>query len=122
MDKTMSFEFYNKHYVSVDDKNRIIDGWSDGPHPEKYTENAVCINDKGGYQFRLFPGGEENPRLWTVDGIPLYKYVNETVQKRSREEVKADRALIPPPPPSPSPMEQLRADVDFIAAMGGVEL
>ena len=120
MDKTMSFEFYNKHYVSVDDKNRIIDGWSDGPHPEKDTENAVCINDKGGYQFRLFPDGKENPALFDMDGIPLYKYVDGAVQERSQEEIEADRAVIPEPPPSP--MEQLRADLDFIAAMGGVEL
>ncbi len=113
--------FYNKHYITVDAKNRIIDGWSDGPHRnDKSTEEAICINDKGGYQFRLFPGGEENPPLRTMDGIPLYKYVDGAVQERSEEEIDADRALIPPPPPSE--MERLRADVDYIAVMGGVDL
>lgn len=112
--------FCNKHYITVDDRGRVTDGWSDGPHPEKDTTDAICINDKGGYQFRLFPGGEENPPLWTMDGIPRYKYTAGAVQQRSEEEIEADRALIPPPPPSE--MEKLRADVDYIAVMQGVEL
>ncbi len=110
-------EFYNRHYITVDGQNRVTDGWSDGPHPEKDTAGAVCINDKGGYQFRLFPGGEENPPLWDMDGIALYKYVDGRVQVRTEEEIEADRAQIPPPPPSE--MEQLRADVDFVYAMEG---
>lgn len=109
------FGFYNKHYIAVDDRNRIIDGWSDGPHPEKSTDGAVCINEQGGYQFRLFPDGEENPTLFDMDGIPLYKYVDGAVQERSPEEIEADRALIPPPPPSLE--EQNRADIDYILVM-----
>ncbi len=114
------FMFYNKHYITVDEQNRVIDGWSDGPLRDKPTEGAVCINNKGRYQFQLFPGGEENPPLRTMDGIPLYKWDGETVHKRSEEDIEADRALIPPPPPSE--MEKLRADVDYIAVMGGVDL
>ena len=86
-------EFYNKHYITVDDQNRITDGWSDGAHPEKDTEGATCINDNGGYQFRLFPEGEENPDLWDMDGIPLYKYEGGQVLERTPEEIGADRAL-----------------------------
>lgn len=117
-------EFYNKHYITIDDQNRITDGWSDGPHrDDKSTDGAICINDKGGYQFRLVIGGvqaEENPPLWTMDGIPLYKWDGEAVQKRTEEEIEADRALIPPPPPSET--EKLRADMDYIAIMSGIEL
>lgn len=112
--------FYNKHYITVDERSRITDGWSDGPLRDRPTEGAVCINDKGGYQFRLFPNGEENPALWAMDGIPLYKYIDGAVQERSEEEIEADRALIPPPPPSET--EKLRADVDYIAVMGGIDL
>ena len=117
------FTFYNNHYITTDDQNRITDGWSDGPHREKDTAGAVCINDKGGYQFRLIIDGketEENPPLFTMEGIPLYKWDGEAVQQRSEEEIEADRELIPPPPPSE--MEKLRADVDFIAIMQGVDL
>ena len=115
------FKFYNKHYIKTDDRGRIVDGWSNGPHPEKDTAGkTVCINPKGGYQFRLVIGGaqtEENPPLWTMDGIPLYKWDGEAVQRRTEEEIEADRAMIPPAPPSE--MEKLRADVDFIYAMEG---
>ena len=87
-------EFYNKHYISIDDQTRIIDGWSDGPHPEKETEGSECINERGGYQFRLFPDREENPTLFDMDGIPLYKYEDGEVFERTPEEIGADRAVI----------------------------
>ena len=55
-----------------------------------------------------------------MDGIPLYKWDGEQAIPRTEEEIAADRAAIPEPPPSPQ--EQLRADVDFLAAMQGVSL
>lgn len=128
----------NKHYITVDDKSRILDGWSDGPHPQRQpTEQTVQLTDQGGYQFRLLvtheeqnsdgtglnirtETTEENPPLWTMDGIPLYKLVGDFVVKRTEEEIAADRAAIPEPPPTAQ--EQLRADVDYIAALGGIEL
>lgn len=116
----MDREFYNKHYITIRPDGTITDAWSDGPHPEKDTVNAICINEQGGYQFRLFPGGEENPPIYDMDGIPLYKWDGSKVILRTEEEVAADRATIPAPPPSAQ--EQLRADVDFIAAMTWVNL
>lgn len=113
-------EFYNRHYITIDLQGHITSGWSDGPHPDRDTAGAICINEEGGYQFRLFPGGEENPPLYTMDGIPLYKRDGEQAIPRTEEEIAADRAAIPEPPPSPQ--EQLRADVDFLAAMQGVSL
>ena len=113
-------KFYNRHYITTDLQGHITSGWSDGPHPNRDTAGAICINEQGGYQFRLFPGGEENPPLYTMDGIPLYKWDGEQAIPRTEEEIAADRAAIPEPPPSPQ--EQLRADVDFLAAMQGVSL
>ena len=112
--------YYNKHYVAIDAQNRLVDGWSDGPHPEKDIADAVCLNEHGGYQFRLSPGGEENPPLYTVDGIPLYKWDGQAVQLRTEAEIATDRAALPVSPPSTE--EQLRADVDYVAAMMGVTL
>ena len=102
-------EYYNKHYIKPDSSNRIIDCWSDGPHPDRDTTDAICISDKGGYQFRLFPDGEENPSLYDADGIPLYKWDGQAVKPRTAEEIAADRAAIPAPPPSE--MELLRQEV-----------
>lgn len=109
-----------RHYIAIDAQGRITSGWSDGPQRDRDTTGAVCINEAGGYQFRLHPGGEENPPLYTEDGIPLYRWDGERVVRRSEEEVQADRAAVPPP--APSAQEQLRADVDFLAAMQGVTL
>lgn len=114
------YEFYNRYYITTDGQGCIISGWSDGTHRDRDIAGAICINEQGSYQFRLFPGGEENPPLYTMDGIPLYKYVDGEVIKRTEEEIAADRAAIPAPPPSAQ--EQLRADVDFLAAMQGVTL
>lgn len=93
-------EFYNKHYIITDASGRITDGWSDGPHPDRDTTNAVCINDQGGYQFRLFPGGEENPALYSMDGIPLYEWDGSQALQRAQEKIEADRAELPKPEPS----------------------
>lgn len=112
--------YHNKHYIIIDARGRITSGWSDGPHRERDTANAICINDQGGYQFRLSPGGEENPPLYTVDGIPLYRWDGTQALPRTEDEIDADRAAIPAPPPTAQ--EQLRADVDFLAAMQGVSL
>lgn len=87
-------EFYNKHYIAIDNQGRITSGWSDGPHPDRDTTDAICINQQGGYQFRLTPGGEENPPLHTMDGVPLYRWDGERVLPRTQEEIAADR--IPP--------------------------
>jgi len=107
-------EFYNKHYIKTRDDGAIIDCWSNGPHPDRDTTNAICISDKGGYQFRFTPDGEENPSLYDADGIPLYKWDGQAVVKRTAEEIAADRAAIPAPPPSE--MEQLRADNALLRA------
>lgn len=113
-------DFYNKHFITVDGQSRVTDAWSDGPNPDRDTALAICINEQGGYQFRLFPGGEENPPLYDMDGIPLYRWDGSRAIRRTAEEIEADRASIPEPPPSAQ--EQMRADIDFLAAMQGVSL
>lgn len=109
-----------RHYIAIDAQGRITSGWSDGPQRDRDTTGAVCINEAGGYQFRLHPGGEENPPLYTEDGIPLYRWEGEQIVRRSEEEVQADRAALQAP--APSEQERLRADVDFLAALQGVTL
>lgn len=113
-------DVYFRHYITASAFGLVLSGWSTGPSPDRTAAGAICINDRGGYQFRLFPGGEENPSLYTEDGIPLYRWDGERALPRTGEEIAADRAAVPDPPPSAQ--EQLRADVDFLAAMTGVML
>lgn len=94
MNQNQDFAMYNKHYIKTDDRGRITDGWSDGPRRDRDTTGAICINERGGYQFRLLVAGqpsEENPPLYTMDGIALYKWDGESVVARSEEEIAADR-------------------------------
>ena len=98
----------NRHYITTDAQGRITSGWSDGPHPARDTTGAICINEQGGYQFRLiysagfvgdaeFPSiceSEENPPLYNEDGIPLYKWGDGVAIMRTEEEIAADR--VPP--------------------------
>ncbi len=113
-------EFYNRHYITVDAQGRIAAGWSDGPHPERNATTAICINKQGGYQFRFADSGKVNPPLYTMDGLPLYKYADGKIIPRTDEEIATDRAAIPAAPPSAQ--DQLRTDIDFLAAMQGVSL
>lgn len=108
-------ELYNKHYVTVDDRGRITDGWSDGPFFNKDTSNAFCINEQGGYQFRLTQEWEENPTLFDRNGIPLYKLVDGQVMERTEDELLADRQAIPAP--APTATERLEAQVTYTAMM-----
>lgn len=95
-------ELYNKHYIRTDARSNITDGWSSGPHPERDTTGAVCISEQGGYQFRLSPDGEQNPPLYTMDGIPLYRWDGEAAVSRTKEEIEADRQALIQPEPGPS--------------------
>lgn len=100
--------FYNKHYIRTREDGCIVDAFSDAFR--KPFDTDICINEQGGYQFRLFPDGEENPVLFDWNGmIPLYKYEDGEVVKRSEEELEADRAEIPTPEPVPTMDERVTA-------------
>jgi len=101
-------EFYNKHYITIDEQNRIVDGFSDAFRQPSDTD--ICINEQGGYQFRLFHGGEENPALFEREHmIPLYAYIDGEIVKRTMEEVEADRTAITKPEPEPTADELINA-------------
>ena len=82
--------FYNRHYITIDDHGKIVDGFSDTFRQP--TDDDICINEQGGYQFRLYPGGEENPPLFDgMSMIPLYKWDGEKVVPRTEKELSTDR-------------------------------
>lgn len=84
-----------KHYIRLDSVGRVIKGFSDAF--EQPEETDICINEDGGYQFRLASDGQENPPLMDMDGIALYKYEGDAVAARSADEIEADRAALPAP-------------------------
>lgn len=108
--------FYNKHYITVDERGRILVGFSDAFRQP--SNKDICIDEQGSYQFRLFPGGEENPALFDfTHDVPLYKYENGKVVKRSQEDVDADIAVLPTEEEVPSQLDMLEAQVTYTAMM-----
>lgn len=111
-------EFYNKHYISVDEQGRITDGFSDAFRQPSDTD--ICINEQGGYQFRLFQGGEENPALFADPYmIPMYKWENETITARTEAEIEADIAALPKPTPPPAPDPDEISDSEALRIITG---
>lgn len=105
-------------YIRTDDMNRVIDISSDAFLRD--LNGWQKIDEGYGDKYHHAQGNYLDGTIYDMDGIPLYKWDGSQVVKRTEEEIEEERAAIPAPPPSPQ--EQLRADVDFIAAMTGVML
>lgn len=113
--------FKSKVYVYTDEKGRIVrceGGYTIG-NIKDFT-GWTLIDEGNGDRYNLCQSHYFEDRLYTEDGIPRYKLVDGKAQERTEDEIEADRAAIPAPPPTAQ--EQLRADVDFLAAMQGVTL
>ena len=108
-------EFYNKHYIRVVD-GIVTKGFSDAF--EEPTDTDICINEKGGRHFEI--DGEINPPLFNEQMCYLYRYDGE-LRKATDEELKAEFEANYTEP-EPTEEEKLRADIDFLAIMTGVQL
>lgn len=87
------YEHYNKHYIRIRGDGAVIEGWSDGAqNTREATEDDILLTDEGGYQFRLIPGGAENPPLYTADSVPLYRWDGGEVVRRAVEDIRAEQA------------------------------
>ena len=111
-------ETTSKVYVLADDQGRITRCEGGYTTPADLT-GWVQIDEGYGDRYNLckshyFPDG-----LYTEDGVPRYKLVDGQPVERAEEEIAADLAAIVQPV---TPLEQMRADIDFIAAMQGVSL
>lgn len=103
------------HYVLVDDKENITDGWSNGPHPEKETKDATVLREDGYYHFRLFANGPDNPVLKDEYGICFYRLVNCEPVAKTPEEIEEERKALPDPPASD--IEKLKAEMLYMHEM-----
>ena len=106
----MNEQFFNKHYISIDSNKNITDGFSTAFRQPVGSD--ILINDMGGYQFRLFPDGEENPQLLSLQGVPLYHWNGARVQPRTAEEIAAEAPL--PTAPVPTLAERVAICEDAI--------
>lgn len=95
-------EFYYKHYIRVDEDNRIIKGFSDAF--EQPEEQDICINQEGSRHFELL--GVINPSLFDSAGCHLYKYTDEIITETTEEE----RAVEVEEKPRDKTPEELQAE------------
>lgn len=104
-------------YVQTDERGRIT---AVNSSAFVSADWGMEIDQGYGDQYHHAQGNYFSQPIYTEDGIPRYKLVDGSPVERATEEIEADRAAIPTP--APTAQEQLRADVDFLAAMQGVSL
>lgn len=97
-----------KHFVRVDDRNRVIYGYTIAFEQPKVGD--VCIVEDGIRQFQL--------SYKTMDGVPLYKVVNGELMERTQEEIDADISALPTPPPTSE--DRIAALETLVLQLGGV--
>ena len=105
----MEFEMKSHVYIKVDDRNRIVrcegeytlpsdlDGWT-------LIEEGPPCDRLNLAQSHYFDGG-----LYTMDGIPRYRWDGSMAVLRTEEELEADRAAIPDHKPSKTVEARLTA-------------
>ena len=98
----MEFEMKSHAYIKLDEQGRIVrcegeytlpsdlDGWI------LIDEGEPC-DKRNLAQSHYFPGG-----LYTMDGVPRYRWDGTQAVLRTEEELEVDRAARPAPPPSTS--------------------
>ena len=113
----MDFCDKSKVYIQTDDRGRILrcDGGYTTPTD---LPGWLEIDEGTGDRYNLCQSHYFDGGLYTMDGIPRYRWDGSAAVERTEEEMEADRAARPEP--EPTEQEQLRADVDFLLAMGGV--
>ena len=114
----MNFEMpKSKVYIQTDTEGRILrceGGYTTPADLTEWTEIDEGTGDKYNLcQNHYFEGG-----LYTMDYIPRYRWDGSAAVLRTEEELEEDRTARPAP--EPTEQEQLRADVDFLLAMGGM--
>lgn len=110
----MEFEMPKSHvYIKVDEQGRItrcegeytlpadLDGWT------LIEEGAPC-DRLNLAQSHYFDSG-----LYTIDGIPRYRWDGTQAALRTEEELEADRANIPEP--APTQLDKIEAQVTYTA-------
>lgn len=105
----MEFEMKSRVYIRTDEQGRItrcegeytlpadIDGWT-------LIEEGPPCDRLNLAQSHYFDGG-----LYTMDGIPRYRWDGSAAVLRTDKEMEADRAAIPEPKPSKTVEARLTA-------------
>ena len=101
-------------YILLDEKKRIVRIEGEYSLPSDLT-GWVLIDEGYGDRYSLAQSHYLDGGLYTIQGIPRYKYEDGACVLRSEEEVEADRAALPKP--QPSQLDRVEAQATYTAMM-----
>ena len=91
-------ETRSKVYIQADDAGRIVRCEGGYTTPADLT-GWIEIDEGTGDKYNLCQSHYFDGGLYTMDGIPLYRWDGSAAVLRTDEEMEADRAAIPEPKP-----------------------
>ena len=101
-------------YILLDEKERIVRIEGEYSLPSDLT-GWVQIDEGYGDRFSLAQSHYLDGGLYTMQGIPRYKYEGGACVLRSEEEIAADRDALPKP--QPSQLDRVEAQATYTAMM-----
>ena len=105
-------EIKSKVYIQLDAECRIVRCEGGYTTPADLT-GWIEIDEGTGDKYNLCQSHYFDGGLYTLDGLPRYKYENNTVTLRTEAELSADRANIPEP--APTQLDRVEAQVTYTA-------
>lgn len=108
----------SKVYIKTDAQNRITRCEGGYTTPADLT-GWVEIDEGTGDRYNLCQSHYFDGGLYTMDGIPRYKYVGGVCSLRTNEEIAADKVAITTPPIVPTNTELMDAILELSALVGG---
>ena len=95
----MDFDDKSKVYIQIDNQGRILRCDGGYTTPADLT-GWIEIDEGTGDKYNLCQSHYFDGGLYTMDGIPHYRWDGSAAVLRTEEEMEADRAAIPEPEPS----------------------
>ena len=89
----------SKVYIQTDDQGRIVRCEGGYTTPADLT-GWLEIDEGTGDRYNLCQSHYFNGGLYTIDGIPRYRWDGSAAVLRTEEELEADRAELPKPDPA----------------------
>ena len=110
----MEFETKSKVYIQTDAEGRILRCDGGYTTPADLT-GWIEIDEGTGDKYNLCQSHYLNGGLYTMQGIPRYKYEGGACVLRSEAEIAADRDALPKP--QPSQLDRVEAQATYTAMM-----
>lgn len=104
----MDFEMKSKAYIQTDAEGRILRCEGDYTTPTDLT-GWTYIDEGDGDRYNLCQSHYFDSGLYTMDGIPRYRWDGTQAVERTDEELEADRAAILESKPSKTVEDRLTA-------------